>query len=116
MVHHLNVLAPDATPPPDCRIVTKEKLEWLRTAVKGMATALASGDSWADPGAVGEQLRSRLLTAGDMVSRYSTTTRASKGGLAIRLVPPEADIDPDEIVRHSMLAAELEPHYRSVSR
>jgi hypothetical protein len=78
MVHHVNVLASDATPPSECRVVTKEKLEWLRAAVKGMATALASGDSWADPEAVGEQLRSRLLTAGAIVSRYSTTTRATK--------------------------------------
>jgi hypothetical protein len=78
MVHPVNVLASDATPPPDCRIVTKEKLGDLRTAAKSMVTALASGDSWADPAAVGEQLKSRLLTAGDIVSRYSTTTRATK--------------------------------------
>jgi hypothetical protein len=32
-------------------------------------------------------------------------------GLAIRLVPPEPDIDPDELLRRSTLAAELRPYY-----
>jgi hypothetical protein len=32
-------------------------------------------------------------------------------GLAIRLVPAEPDIDPDDILRRSVLATELKPHY-----
>ena len=35
---------------------------------------------------------------------------------AIALVPPEADIDPDDIMRRSMLAAELKPHYHSPNK
>jgi hypothetical protein len=78
MVHPVNVLASNATAPPDCRIVTIEKLDDLRTAVKSMATALASGDSWSDPDTVGLQLKSWLLTGGQIASRYSTTTRTTK--------------------------------------
>lgn len=37
-------------------------------------------------------------------------------GLAIRLVPPEPDIDPDELLRRSILAAELRPYYGADDR
>jgi hypothetical protein len=82
LVHPVNLLASDAVAPAGCRVMTKEKLSVLRDAIRAMAVALADGDKWGDPEAVGEQLRSRMLTAGDIMTFHATTTRAEKAATA----------------------------------
>jgi hypothetical protein len=49
-------------------------------------------------------------------SEMASIQWATDMGLALRLVPPEADIDPDDIMRRSMLAVELRRHYRPLGR
>jgi hypothetical protein len=46
-------------------------------------------------------------------SEMASIQWATDMGLAMRLVPPEADIDPDDIMRRSILAVELRRHYGS---
>jgi hypothetical protein len=78
LIHPQSVLAPDATAPTGCRIITTEKLESLCGHVSAMAVALADGRSWGDVAAVGEQLRSQLLTGGAIIAPHSVPPQPAK--------------------------------------
>jgi hypothetical protein len=62
----------DAAPSPDDVVITREKLEALKTAVRGMFLALSQGNRWSDETAVGSQLRAQRLTAGEFVAAFTT--------------------------------------------
>lgn len=78
LVHQVNVLASDATAPDACRIITSEKLGRLKDAVRKAVGALADGDKWNDPDAVAEQLKTNLLTSGEMLLFFSTASTMRK--------------------------------------
>jgi hypothetical protein len=78
LVHPSHVVASNATPPPDCRIVTKGKLGELTDAVRGVTIALADRRAWADHRVVAEQFQARHLTAGDFASAFSVAPRRTR--------------------------------------
>jgi hypothetical protein len=75
MIHPANILAADATTPPGARIVTADRLERLRTAVRGAVVALGDAGTWGDPDAVCAQLTHNKLTGTAIVSAYTVAPR-----------------------------------------
>ena len=76
LVHHDGRHAPDATPPPDARVLDTIRLRKLGDALIQFATALATRSSFSQQNVV-ELLQSHGLIRGTIVQRYTTTpTRA----------------------------------------
>lgn len=75
LVHKASILASNATAPPGTRIITADRLERLRAAIRGAAIALGDAGTWGDPAAVGTQLSHHQLTGGSITSAYAVPAR-----------------------------------------
>ena len=75
MIHPVAVLAADATTPPGTRIITADRLDRLRTAIRRTAIALGDAGSWRDPDAVAAQLTHHKLTGAALPGAYSVAPR-----------------------------------------
>jgi hypothetical protein len=71
LMHPSNTVEKSGTPPAGTRVITPEKLDALKTRVRGYATALAQGEACRDESQVAEQLRQHKLTAGEIVTLRS---------------------------------------------
>jgi Helicase C-terminal domain/Type III restriction enzyme, res subunit len=78
LIHPTSILRPDAVASRDDMIMTREKLEAFRSAVRAMYVALSLGRTWADERAVGEQLRALHLTSGDIVTSFAVRPTARR--------------------------------------
>lgn len=79
LVHPSPLLRPDAAAAPDDMVITRDKLDELRSAVRRMFVALSQGQNWTDDRAVGQQLRGQHLTAGEFVTTYAIRPTAQAG-------------------------------------
>ncbi len=75
LVHQSNLLEKNATAPPGTRIITADRLEKLRTAVRAAAAALGDAGTWSDPAAVGTQLSHHKLGGTSIVDAYALPAR-----------------------------------------
>jgi hypothetical protein len=72
MLHPSNVVDKQATPVPGMRVITPDKLDHLKEAVRAFAVALANGQgSWSDAQAVATQLANGKLNPGNLLNTYS---------------------------------------------
>lgn len=71
MIHPSSVCDPAGTPVPGMRVVTPDKLDQLKLAVRAYATALADGQGrWGDEAAVTQQLARNKLDAARIFNAY----------------------------------------------
>ncbi|WP_338571941.1 helicase C-terminal domain-containing protein [Arachnia propionica] len=75
LVHANAVFDKKAAVPIGCRVVTKEKLDSLRSAIRNYAIALAANDTFRDAAGVGKLLASFGLTAKDFTNRFTSPAR-----------------------------------------
>ena len=78
IVHPSAEYADDSTPPPQCRVITRDGLAALTDAARTMAVALAAGGSWSQEGPVAEQLRDQNLLAAVVITAHSSVPRRSR--------------------------------------
>lgn len=72
MLHPSAELHPEASLPPDTRIITVADLDNLRTDVLLFADEIAAAKSWGDPVAVTDALRRNKLTADQIIPAHSS--------------------------------------------
>lgn len=72
MLHPSNELHPEASLPPETRIITMADLDNLRTDVLLFADEIAAAKSWGDPAAVTDALRRNKLTADQIIPAHSS--------------------------------------------
>lgn len=76
MLHPSPVVDKQATPVPGMRVITPDKLDQLKEAVRDFSVALANGQgSWGDEQAVAAQLAKAKLTPGNFVNTYSVAAQ-----------------------------------------
>lgn len=75
MIHPATILAADATTPPRARIITADRLDRLRAAVRAMVIALGDAGTWRDPDAVAAQLTQNKLTGTALLNAYTADPR-----------------------------------------
>jgi hypothetical protein len=76
MIHPATTLAAyAATTLPGTRIITADRLERLRSAVRGTVIALGDSGTWRDPDAVAAQLTHNGLTSTAVVGAYTAAPR-----------------------------------------
>lgn len=75
MMHVSSTVEKAGTPPPGTRVITPTKLDSLKTAVRAVATALASGDGYRRAEQVADQVRQHGLTGKELVQRYTVAVK-----------------------------------------
>jgi hypothetical protein len=71
IVHPATIVAAEAAPHPDLRLVGPDQLTGLRGAIRAFVTALSTG-GWTDPAQVKVALVERGLDAASLVARHTT--------------------------------------------
>ncbi len=77
MIHRTKFLETNATAPLGTRVITAEKLEQRRSAVRATVVALADAGTWSVPDQIGTQLRHHHLDGTSIVSHYSVPVRTA---------------------------------------
>lgn len=78
MVHPSPVVARQGTHPGGTRVVTTERLERLKEAVRSFATALATDDGFKVESVVAAQLAVQKLVGGQLIDTYSELAKKEK--------------------------------------
>jgi hypothetical protein len=76
LVHPARVFEHAATPHPDTRIVTKDKLDQFCQALRGFSAAVAGLPKYGTPEAVAKLLAGHGLAAGELAQRFSVEFKA----------------------------------------
>lgn len=78
LIHPSDELAEDAVASADARVVTDDKLDELKSAVRALAVAAAEGGGWTIADVVAEQMRHNHLVAGEIATAFSVRPRAGR--------------------------------------
>jgi hypothetical protein len=78
MIHPVNAADAASAPDPRTRVITREKLTELNTAIHAFAEEVAHGDWPPDAKLLGDLLTHHGLTASDFVSRFTTPIKERK--------------------------------------
>jgi hypothetical protein len=78
MFHPSRETARDATPPENARVITREKLDELRTAVRSLATAIAARPGFGTSGELAADLKSRQLNGKSLFDRYAVPMKSGR--------------------------------------
>lgn len=78
LVHPSRTLAGDASAPTECRIVTRDRLEDMKAAVRAFSVALVDSNRWGSTDSVAGHLNQCGLTGGAFAERFTVAPQNPK--------------------------------------